>query len=261
MTLGDTLQKHKVWLANEEGGKRANLRGTNLSVANLREADLRRADLSRADLRRADLRRANLIGADLSRADLSGANLYEANLSGANLSGANLSGANLSGADLSEADLIEANLSRADLRRADLSGANLIEANLIEADLSGATGLVEPAQWLKENFETDDKGIIVYKRIGKTNYNSPDTWVIEPGSFIAETVNPLPTLDCACGVNFGTREWCKRNYPQARLWRCRIWFQHPEDGDIDVAGIVVPYNTDGKARCGRLQLLEVVEND
>lgn len=63
------LRKHKLWLADEPGGERANLT-------------------------RANLTRANLYGADLS-----GANLSRANLSGANLSGAILYGANLSGAN------------------------------------------------------------------------------------------------------------------------------------------------------------------
>ena len=48
--LNQILEKHKKWLANEEGGERA---------------DLSRADLSRADLSRANLRDADLRGADL----------------------------------------------------------------------------------------------------------------------------------------------------------------------------------------------------
>ena len=103
--LQEFLRKHKLWLANEPGGERANLRGADLSGANLRGANLRGADLSEADLRGADLSEANLRGADLWRA--------------------NLWGANLRGADLSEADLSEADLRGADLRGADLRGADL----------------------------------------------------------------------------------------------------------------------------------------
>jgi hypothetical protein len=66
--LSEVLNKHRLWLANDLDGSRA------------------------------DLSRANLSGANLSGADLSGANLSGADLSGANLSGADLSGANLSGA-------------------------------------------------------------------------------------------------------------------------------------------------------------------
>ena len=81
------LEKHRLWLNNEDGGEMANLRGANL----------RGADLSGADLRGANLRRADLRGADLSGANLRRANLRGADLSGADLSGADLSGANLRG--------------------------------------------------------------------------------------------------------------------------------------------------------------------
>ena len=79
------LRKHKLWLKNEDGGERADLRGANLRGADLRGADLR--------------------GANLRGADLGGANLKEADLRGADLRGANLRGADLERADLKEADL------------------------------------------------------------------------------------------------------------------------------------------------------------
>jgi uncharacterized protein YjbI with pentapeptide repeats len=183
---------------------------------------------SRANLRRADLRRADLRRADLRCADLSDANLRRADLSGANLSGADLS--------------------YADLRRADLSGADLSDANLSYANLSGATGLLNPAEWITKNFQSDEIGVIVYKRIGKTEYNSPERWIIEPGGFITEVCNPCRTNECACGVNFGTLDWCKEHYTNADLWKCRIRM-------IDLVSVIVPYRTDGKARCERIELL------
>ena len=48
--LNEILKKHKMWLDNENGGTRADLRGADLWRADLREADLRGADLRRADL-------------------------------------------------------------------------------------------------------------------------------------------------------------------------------------------------------------------
>lgn len=136
---------------------------------------------------------------------------------------------------------------RADLRDADLSGADLREANL-----SGCTGLQSPIAFMAQ-FEHDEFGFIVYKGFGNTDYNTPDYWTIEPGAFITEVINQLPTLDCACGVNFATREWIEEIYPSATIWRCRIRYE-------DAPGITVPYHTDGKARCERLELLEPVES-
>ena len=43
--ISEILRKHKMWIDDEEGGERANLRGANLRGANLSEADLRGANL------------------------------------------------------------------------------------------------------------------------------------------------------------------------------------------------------------------------
>ena len=64
------LAKHKAWLDNEDGGKRADLSYANLSYADLSNANLRFADLSYANLSNANLRDANLSDANLSDADL-----------------------------------------------------------------------------------------------------------------------------------------------------------------------------------------------
>jgi len=148
---------------------------------------------------------------------------------------------NLSGADLRCANLNGANLRHADLRNADLRCANL----------SGAVGLLSAVLWLADNFTHNEKGVIVYKRIGATEYSTPQNWVIAENSIITETCNPCRTNECACGINFGTRKWIDTHYQDADIWECLItWY--------DLAGVVVPYNTDGKARCERLTLLRKI---
>ena len=151
--------------------------------------------------------------------------------------GADLSGANLSGAYLSEA-----NLSGANLRGADLRGANL----------SGAIGLLDPVEYICKNFVNDEKGIIAYKTFG-SNFNPPDSWKIEAGAFLTEVVNPDRGTECACGINVAVKDW-----PQfgglSEIWKVRIpW--------MSLAGVVVPFNTDGKIRCSRVELLEIVKGE
>ena len=80
MDLKQILELHKKWLDNEDGGKRAYLRGANLRSADLRGANLRSADLSGADLSGANLRAADLRDANLRDANLWGADLRDANL-------------------------------------------------------------------------------------------------------------------------------------------------------------------------------------
>ena len=88
--LNEILQKHKMWLNNDKGGERADLRGIDLKNADLRFTDLRFADLRGTDLKNADLRFADLINADLRFADLINADLRDANLRGADLRFADL---------------------------------------------------------------------------------------------------------------------------------------------------------------------------
>lgn len=88
--LNSMLKKHKLWLAGEEAGERADLRDTNLQRADLQRADLQGADLQWADLRGADLRGADLRDTNLRDTNLRGANLQRANLQGADLRGSTL---------------------------------------------------------------------------------------------------------------------------------------------------------------------------
>ena len=167
------------------------------------------------------------------------ADLYEADLRNANLSRANLSGANLIGADLRGANLSGATLHEADLRNANLSGANL----------SGATGLLSASQYLEDNFDfLPDGSMIVYKTFDR-HYTPPHNWVIEHGSIITETCNPCRVSECACGINVAKRDYT--DFGTGDLWKCIIKPQW-------LGGVVVPYHTDGKIRCEKLQLVEIV---
>ena len=98
--LRNILREHKRWLNDEDGAKRANLRGADLRYAYLCGADLRYADLCGADLRYADL-----YGADLRNAHLGGVDLRDADLRDVSLHGVDLSGADLSGAILDYSEL------------------------------------------------------------------------------------------------------------------------------------------------------------
>ena len=229
--LEEILEKHAHWLQEDKDGIRANL-----SDANLREADFREANLSDANLRFADLRDTDFREADLSYADLRFADLCGADLSDANLSDANLRFADLRGADLKGADL-----KGADLKGADLKGVKL----------SGCKGLLSPIDYLKKNFEKTKEGYICYKTFNST-YTTPEYWKIKKGNIISEAVNPCRTTDCGCGVNIGTLEWVKDNNPgDAEIWKCLIRWEW-------LAGVVVPYHTNGKIRCEKAQLLEVI---
>ena len=191
------------------------------------------------------------------RANLSKADLSCANLSGANLRCADLSGANLSGANLSKADLSCANLSWADLRCADLSGANLSGAklsgaNLSKANLSWAKELLSAVNFIDAHFERVADGYIAYKTFN-SEYAAPESWTLAEGSVITENVNFNRCEECGCGINVAPLDWVKSHYGWrgGAIWKVLIRWEW-------LCGVCVPYNSDGKIRCERVELLEVV---
>ena len=183
--LDAILAAHKLYLAHEKGGIRADLRGAYLRCAYLREADLREADLRGAYLRVADL------------------------------------------------------------RGADLRGANLSEANL-----SRAMGLLPAVNFLEAHFERTDAGYIAYKTFN-TIYTAPAAWEIKKGAVISENVNFDRCTECGCGINVAPLEWVKSRYANALIWKVLIRWEW-------LCGVCVPYMSDGKIRCERVELLEVV---
>jgi uncharacterized protein YjbI with pentapeptide repeats len=187
--------------------------------------------------------------ADLSGVDLSGVDLSDVDLRDVDLRDANLRRANLSGADLRRADLRCANLSGANLTGADLSGADLRRADLRDANLSGAKGILNPIEYIMENFERTEDGIIVYKSF-RENFPPNPNWEIAEGSIIEEVVNPSPNIVCGCGINVATKEWAERKCINP-VWKCLIRWEW-------LAGVVVPYQTEGQIRASRVQLIKPI---
>jgi hypothetical protein len=244
INLKDILEAHRKWLAVEEDGQNADLRDADLRDANLQNANLRGANLRGANLRGADLQ-----GADLRDADLRGANLQNANLQNANLRGANLRGADLRGANLRDADLRGANLLDADLLDADLQGADLRGADLRDANLSGAKNMLDQINYLAANFDHNDQGIIAYKTFG-VHYQPPAAWEIKPGAVLGEVVNPDRGTVCGSGINVAPLSWVKEKY-SGDIWQCLIRWPW-------LAGVVVPFGTDGKIRASKVELVKIV---
>jgi hypothetical protein len=158
--------------------------------------------------------------------------------------------ANLRGADLSDANLRGANLSNANLR-----GANLSNANLRGADLSNADGLLSAIEYLEAHFEKTAEGYIAYKTFGG-EYNPPEKWVIQPGSVITENVNFDRCRDCGCGINVAPLDWVKEYYGfrSKDIWKVLIRYEW-------LVGVCVPYHTDGKIRCEKVELIEIVSKE
>jgi len=245
------LASHSRWLAGEEGGHRADLRGAGLVGANLSAVDLQGArlegadlrganlegvnlcsahceemnlegaglqdaDLRRADLRRTNLRYVNLRGADLRGVNLQSAILQGARLEGADLSGADLEGADLRGANLRDADLRRAYMRRADLRRVNLRGADLRGANLDGADLEGAEGLTPLIHAMNTPMAilySQPGSLRAYKLVDE-DYEGPMHGGIryDVGEEYTAEANDDETESCSYGINLTDLGWCLRHW-------------------------------------------------
>ena len=106
--------------------------------------------------------------------------------------------------------------------------------------------------YLNKTFELTAEGYIAYKTFG-SEYPPPERWRIESGSVIEENVNYNRCQVCGCGINVAPLKWVQNNY-HGDIWRVLIRFEW-------LAGVCVPYNTDGKIRCERVELLGIQETN
>lgn len=176
----------------------------------------------------------------------------KADLRNIDLRGNDLSCTELQHADLRDANLRCVNLKHSDLRGAKLQGANLNSALLEHTNLSNVSGLISQSDWIDSWLTSTNEGIICYKQFGNC-YNVPDYWEIKSGSVLEEVVNPCRTLECGCGISVAKRDWIGFTTSKP-IWKCLIRWKW-------IAGVVIPYNTDGKFRTEKAELLESIDGN
>lgn len=135
--------------------------------------------------------------------------------------------------------------------RANLSFADLSNADLCSANLSYVKNLTSPIDYIKAHFERTPDGYVAYKTFNGS-YFAPIRWEIKVGSVIDEVVNQNRTTICGSGINVAPLKWVEQNYPDKPIWKVLIRWEW-------LPGVCVPYNTDGKIRCERVELVEVVK--
>lgn len=166
---------------------------------------------------------------------------YNSKISGSSFMDDEIEYTKFSDSEFQVVSMLDCTLTQAEMDRCKHFGFNT----------SRTKGLITAREFMSK-FEKDEKGYIVYKALGDTDYKPSPLWKIEEGSYIEENANPNRFEDCGCGVNFGTLDYVKTYYQRYKIWKCRIDFD-------DAPGIVVPYFTTGKARCERLYLIEKID--
>ena len=108
--------------------------------------------------------------------------------------------------------------------------------------------------FMDAHFERTPDGFIAYKTFG-SSYSPNSDWKIEPGSVLTEVVNPDRTCSCGCGINVAPLSWVKDNATNGgrlSIWKVLIRWEW-------LMGVVVPFGSDGKVRCEKVELIEVVK--
>lgn len=152
--------------------------------------------------------------------------------------------------DLSHSNLKRSNLSDAVFKKCIFKKTLMADSILNYTDLSECEGLLSQAEFIKKNFEFTDEGMLVYKTFCE-QFGVNKNWDLTPGTYISENPNPNRTNTCGCGINVAPKKWCEES-TRNEIWECLIEWK-------DLAGVVVPYDTDGKIRAERVKLLRKVE--
>lgn len=152
--ISDIINRHQLWVFNNEEGAQADFRKVNLSGVDLSGLDLSEVIFSGANLSGANLSRSKIVNAHVDGVNFTGANLsdtnfahsvmsdsifLDSNLRGACLNVCNLAKANFSGADLSESLINGAKLTGAYFSNTKLHWAEIIQSTINETDFTHAS--------------------------------------------------------------------------------------------------------------------------
>lgn len=236
-------------------------RGTVFDGCDLTYVRFENCDLSGAFFRNATLSHAVFDDVKASRAFFDGARLDYARFVDTEVQGASFGGATLYHTELTVVYVSRATtFIGANMRQVKLNG--IVGA----LNTSGMQGLLDPWVWLTGNFKFDPSlgGFLVFKAHGvgtPSHESTPETWVFEENKSLREVADGDAFNPCGAGVNFGTARYVWEKFGKfphdcktLDFWVCLL--------DMEgLAGLVVPYDNDGKARTTHLRLLHKISRE
>lgn len=229
---------------SEASLKKVNLKGINLTGANLSKVNARKANFADANLRNARLDRGCFTQANFCRADLSGVSAAYAELDAAKFFGATLCHTSLVNATLTDASIRVA-----DLSEADISEAKLGSVDLYRSRLQNIKGLVNPIDFMANNFEKNADGYVVYTTSDED---------LTPGTTLERTCNMDPQC-CEYVPVTGIHCWDQENatfvshYKDENLYKVLIRWEW-------LLGVCVPYSSFRSGiRCSKVEVLDKLE--
>lgn len=183
-------------------------------------------------------------------------NLINSILIGVDFGGCSMKDAGLFLSDLRNTGFKACNLNGVDFEGSVGSDVTFILSSMMGTDFSRTIGIIPSSiDYLEKNFEKTKDGYLAYKTFG-AYYDPNPSWRIKPGEILKEAVNSDRTVDCGCGVNVSNYDWIVKwifdmhNTKNLDVWECLIRWEW-------LPGVVVPYNTHGKIRCERVELVRI----
>lgn len=224
-----------------------------------KDCDLSFVDFSNTILEDVEFRRCELHGAKFNDSFITNCKFY--GCSGENIIFAycNIDNTKFKGCKFSNASLNHSFIGDTSVLNAvDLSNSTfyrfITKTSLGQANISNSKDLLSPIDFLNETFEKTEEGYIVYKTFEHFHAKNPN-WVIEPENIITEVCNFSRETECGCGINVASLDWVKLHcIPSQTIYKLLIRYEW-------LSGVCVPYNTDGKIRCERAQIIGEVENE
>jgi len=203
---------------------------------------------------------SNWTTVDVKYTDMSLTNFKKSKFHFVNFNNCDLEDSKFDSVEMTEVEFKISNLNRASFQNVKFNddSIQIIQCNLYETNFSQSKGLLNPIDYLSENFEWNNDGMIVYKIF---DHFMPTVWpdFKRSGDILTEEPNYDRTSNFSCGINAANQEWFQ-NINQSGtfervpkfsqdVWKCLIKFQW-------LPGVVVPYNPEGQIRCCRLQLIK-----
>lgn len=248
--------------------------GTNFAFSRLNDTSFTNCEIkdgifSKSKFKRVDFNDNIISNSNFKNLDAKYLIFNDTKIHNSNFDGSKFNNTEIVGSDLINCELTNCNISNIEIRVSNLShsyfnksifyGYNIFDiVNLNSVNFSRSTGLLNPIDYLKDNFKFDKDGNLIVYKIFNWAYPKNPNWNIKENSIITEEVNYDRTLNCACGINVGTSDYIYDVTLQIKddfnIWECIIkpeWFP----------GIVVPYFDLRKIRTSKLMLIKNVKRE
>ena len=199
------------------------------------------------------------VDCNLGYLDMCYSDIRKSSISGSKFNNVNLLHSNFTGSNISNVYFKISNLKHVCFHSVKFQNVDFLSSNLQHTNFSRSTGLINPIDYLHENFKWNyhTGGMVVYKLFDYIHSSVwPGKYIKKPGDIITEEPNYDRTLPCACGVNVANRKWFQAQKKKGDIdtslvldfWECLIKFEW-------LSGVVVPYNVDEQIRCCKIMLV------